>query len=509
MTTWRSLAEYAWRLGLKSRMPHIRYFSEHPHEVQTALLRDILQQATHTEWGRKYGFRSIKAQESYAAQVPIVEYEDIRLDIRRMMHGDRDVLWPGRVHWFSKSSGTTDDKSKFIPVPAGNLRQCHIKGPWDAATLLYNNRPDMDIYKGKSLVLAGSHKTLEGFPDTHYGDVSAIMLQHMPIVGRPFYAPDFKTALTENTEEKLWKVAHLLIEEDIRMIGGVPTWLLVLFRFMMEITGKSHMLEIWPHLRGYMHGGVSFEPYRAQFRQLIPTDRFAYMEAYNASEGFFAVQSDLSEPGLLLLLQNGIYYEFLPVGDWEKGLKEAIPLEAVETGKPYAMVISTNAGLWRYMPGDVVEFTSLKPYKIQIIGRTRQFVNAFGEEVMVSNTDKALALACREMNAIASEYTVAPVFFKLKGQGGHEWVVEFDKEPADIEAFNDLLDTTLQQINSDYEAKRFRSLAMQRLQLRIVPKGTFLRWLKSKGKFGGQHKVPRLSNDRRYVEEILQLAGRI
>lgn len=504
---WRNLIEQLWRAGLKSRMPHIRYFAEHPHEVQAQLLSGLLHKAASTEWGKRFDFASIKKSGTFAERLPIVEYEDIKLDIQRMMHGEKDVLWPGQVKWYSKSSGTTNDKSKFIPVTPENLRSCHIKGPWDAATLLYHNRPDMDIYKGKSLILAGSHKTLEGYPETHYGDVSAIMLQHMPIVGRPFYAPDFKTALTENTEEKLLIVARKLIHEDIRVIGGVPTWLVVLFRFMMDITGKKNMLEIWPNLRAYMHGGVSFEPYREQFHRLIPNDNFAYMEAYNASEGFFAVQSDLREPGLLLLLQNGIYYEFLPIEEWEKENPIAVPLSQVETGRHYAPIISTNAGLWRYMPGDVVEFTSLAPYKIHITGRTRQFVNAFGEEVMVSNTDKALAMTCREMDVIVSEYTVAPVYFKQNGTGGHEWIVEFDKAPEDIEAFNNLLDTTLQKINSDYEAKRFKGLAMQRLKLRIVPRGTFLRWLKSKGKFGGQHKVPRLSNDRRYVEEILRLVG--
>lgn len=305
-------------------------------------------------------------------------------------------------------------------------------------------------------------------------------------------------------EEKIERMARQCSQQDVVMIGGVPTWTVVLFRKILELTGKSNMLEVWPNFQVYIHGGVSFTPYRDQFRQFLPSGQVSYQEIYNASEGYFAIQNDFESGDMLLLLDNGIYYEFIPMDQWHQPAPKAVPLEAVEVGKNYAIVISTNGGLWRYTPGDTVTFTSTFPYKIKITGRTRQFVNAFGEEVMVENTDRALAMTCAQTGAVVLEYTVAPVYFKGPGKGGHEWLVEFEKKPSDMQSFSSLLDQNLQKVNSDYEAKRYHNMALEQLQLRPMPRGTFHQWLKMKGKYGGQHKVPRLSNERKYVEDILE-----
>jgi hypothetical protein len=486
------------------RMREIRKWSAHPIETQQELLRQFLNQNRHTEWGQRFDFQSITSPQIFAERMPVQNYETLKGDIARMMHGERDVLWTGQVQYFAKSSGTTSDKSKFIPVTRQNLRGGHLKGGWDGMTLLYDKNPNTTFFEGKMLLMGGSLQPFEPFPATQFGDVSAIMLSQMPTVGQHIYVPRLETALQPNTESKIEQMAHLLAKEDMRIIGGVPTWTVVLIRRILELTGKSNLLEVWPNLQGYGHGGVSFEPYREQFKQFIPKADFIYWENYNASEGFFAGQCENGATDMLLYCDNGVYYEFLPESEWEKPFPQSIPLQDVQIGKNYAIVITTNAGLWRYTPGDSVQFTSKFPFKIKVSGRTNQFVNAFGEEVMVSNTDMALAETCRSTGAMVAEYTVAPIYFNGKGKGGHQWLVEFDKEPAtDIETFNNLLDTNLQKVNSDYEAKRFKSLAMDRLALQSLPKGTFHRWLSSKGKYGGQHKVPRLANHRRYVEEIL------
>lgn len=463
--------------------------------------------ARQTEWGRKYGFQNLRSPEEFARRVPVQDYEGLKPYIKRMMHGERDVLWPGRVRWFSKSSGTTGDKSKFIPVPGINLRQCHIMGNRDAMALYYHRRPDATVFAHKAMIMGGSLERFSPFPATIFGDVSAIMIEHIPFFARPNLFPDVQTALLADWEEKLERLALAGSRNpEVVMIGGVPTWTVVLFRRILEMTGKAHMLEVWPDFQLYIHGGVSFSPYRRQFQEFFPSGRVDYQEVYNASEGYFAAQ-DQADPdeGMLLLLQNGMYFEFLPVEEWAKPHPQAIPLWEVEPEKNYALVISTNGGLWRYLPGDTVLFTSVRPYRIRVTGRTKQFVNAFGEEVMVDNTDKALAETCTATNASVAEYTVAPVFLQGAQKGGHEWIVEFDRPPKDLEHFNTLLDTNLQRINSDYEAKRFRNIALQRLRLHAVPRGTFHLWLRAKGKLGGQHKVPRLANHRQYVDEILDL----
>lgn len=493
---------FKWYYG--ERYKKIQHFMNHPHEVQLTLWKQLREAMIATEWGKKYDYKSLRRPEDFARRIPVNDYESLKPFIQRMMRGEKDVLWGGQAKWFSKSSGTTNDKSKFIPVTSQNLKGCHIRGTWDTMTLFYHNRPDARQFECQSMLMGGSLSRFDAYPQTMIGDVSAVMISHMPWVGRPFFTPDIETALLADWETKLEKLALAGAREtNMVMIGGVPTWTVVLLRRILELTGKSNMLEVWPNFQGYIHGGVSFTPYRRQFETFFPSTQVSYQEIYNASEGYFAAQDDFSANDMLLLLDNGIYYEFLPMDQWEEDFPKAIPLWEVEKGKPYAMVISTNSGLCRYIPGDTVVFTSTYPYKIRITGRTKQFVNAFGEEVVVENTDQALAETCHQMDAIATEYTVAPMYFQQGSKGGHEWLVEFAKPPADLERFSQMLDTNLQRLNSDYEAKRHKSIALERLKLRILPQGTFHNWLRSKGKFGGQHKVPRLANNRQHIDEIL------
>lgn len=494
----------ATRVYLKYRYQRLAYFIENPHKVQERWFQQLMRSGIPTAYGKQYQYRTIKTQEEFARRVPIRSYEEIKPYIIRMMEGERDVLWSGQVNWFAKSSGTTSSRSKFIPVSWQNLRKCHIRGSWDTMNIFYHLHPNARQFECKTMIMGGSWAHYEPYPKTRYGDVSAIMIHQMPTFGKAFYTPDFDTALMSDWEQKLERMAHIVSKEsNMVAIGGVPTWTLVLFRRILELTGKKNMLEVWPDFQVYIHGGVSFMPYREQFEAFFPSDQVNYLEIYNASEGYFGIQNDFEADDLLLLLDNGIYYEFLPMEEWHKEAPQAIPLRDVEVGKNYAMVITTNAGLWRYIPGDTVTFTSTNPYKIKITGRTKQFVNAFGEEVIVENTDKALAATCSKMQAIVRDYTVAPFYFKSTEKGGHEWLVEFEKAPRDLEAFQSLLDHNLQKVNSDYEAKRFKGLALEQLVLRPLPEGTFHNWLRSKGKLGGQHKVPRLANDRTYVEEIL------
>jgi len=485
-------------------MRRIERYMRDAEPVQRAVFQQLVQAAKYTEWGRRYDYRSIRTPAQFAERVPVQDYEALKPWIRRMMLGEKDVLWNGRIRWFSKSSGTTSERSKYIPVSRQNLRQCHIRGTWDTMTFFYDQRPDARQFECKSLLMGGSLHPFPDCPSTTVGDVSAVMIHHMPFVARPFFTPDFETALLPDFEEKIERMAHVTSQErELVMIGGVPTWTVVLFRKVLELTGAAHLLEVWPQLQGYIHGGVSFTPYRRQFRKFLPSDQVSYQEIYNASEGYFAAQNDFSTQDLLLLLDNGMYFEFLPMSEWEREAPRAIPLQAVEAGKTYALVISTNAGLWRYLPGDTLTFTSVQPYKIKVSGRTKQYINAFGEEVMVENTDRALALTCEATGAEVNDYTVAPIYFRGRGKGGHQWLVEFSLPPRDPAHFAALLDENLQQVNSDYQAKRYRDLALAPLRLLALPPGTFHGWLKSKGKFGGQHKVPRLSNDRKVVEDIL------
>lgn len=484
--------------GLQHRLKDV-------HHHQENMLRSFVQKARRTEAGRHYGFSSIKTYQDYARQVPVRNYDAIRDQVHRMMQGETNVLWPGLVTWFAKSSGTTADKSKFIPVTTEHINHTHARSGWYTLSLLYHRLPHSRVFADKNLVMAGSiSKT--SHPDIRYGDVSAIMMHHMPWIGRPFFTPDVETSLLPDWDQKLGIMTRVCSRQDVGVFAGVPTWALVLFRQILEHTGKENMLEVWPNARVYMHGGVGFGPYEEQFQRMFPSDQFHYQEIYNASEGYFASQdtSDRGE-GLLLLPDTGIFYEFIPEGQWMSDEPEAIPLREVELDKPYAMVITTNSGLWRYKIGDTVMFTSRDPYRLCITGRTKQYINTFGEEVMVDNTDKAIAMTCQSLQAAVRDYTVAPVHMSLHGKGGHHWLIEFDRAPADLDAFAQLLDDNLKQLNSDYEAKRYQNMALERLRITVLPDGTFVRWLQKKGKTGSQAKVPRLNNERTYLEEILAM----
>lgn len=483
---------------LDYRYRRIERMRHKPYQAQDQWFTKLIQMAKDTEYGKRYGFSDIRSYQDFARQVPVVSYEDIMPEIKKMMHGQKDVLWPGYVKWYSKSSGTTSEKSKFIPVPSQNLRQCHIQGSWDSMSVLYHHRPDAQNFAKKSLVMGGSVSRFDPYPKTRIGDVSAVMLYNMPVIGRPFYTPDFETALLDDWEEKIERMTNITRHEDVVMIGGVPTWTVVLINRILEKTGKDNMLEVWPNAMAYLHGGVGFDPYREQFKKYFPDKNFIYQEIYNASEGFIGIQDDQSVNSLLLLSDNAMFFEFENMRNGE-----VVPLEGVQPGINYSLIMSTNSGLWRYRIGDTVTFDSVLPHRFKITGRTQQYINVFGEEVMIANTDQALAKTCIEMDAKAEEYTVAPIFMDDQNKGGHEWIIEFSDMPSDLKKFARVLDLNLQKLNTDYQAKRSHSLALQELQLTTVAPGTFHKWMRSRGKYGGQHKVPRLSNSRKYVDQIL------
>ena len=502
----RKVINKGMRWYLAQRYRHIHAFYQNPHPVQNHWFKYLIKSAQFTEWGKKYQYGNIKTPAEFADRVPIQDYESLKPFIDRMMLGEKDVLWHGETRWFSKSSGTTSAKSKYIPVSKQNLQQCQIKGTWDTMSIIYNQLPNAKQFQLKTLLMGGSLETVEGNARAKFGDVSAIMIQHMPQIARPFFTPDFKTALHPNFEEKLDIMTEMLSKEkDMVMIGGVPTWLIVLFRKILEHTGKENMLEVWPNLQVYTHGGVSFEPYRQQFKGFFPSEDISYFEIYNASEGFFAMQHDKDDKDMLLLMDSGVYYEFLPQSEWYKEDKKAVMLKDVVEGENYAMVISTSSGLWRYITGDTIVFTSKYPFKIKITGRINQFVNAFGEEVIVENTIEALAATCSLMNANVKDYTVAPIYMKEGSRGGHHWLIEWENPPTDVDGFARLLDQEVQNLNSDYMAKRYKGLALECLKITSLPPGTFHRWLKNKGKYHNQSKVPRLANHTAYIDDILNL----
>jgi hypothetical protein len=421
------------------------------------------------------------------------------------MDGEQNVLWNTPIYWFAKSSGTTSDKSKFIPVSEESLQDCHYKAAKDVLTLYYSCYPESDLLTGKGLVIGGSHNIHQVNEDVQYGDLSAVLLQNTPFWGSWIRTPELSIALMDEWEQKIEKLAHSTLKENVTSISGVPTWTMVLFKRILEITGKKNIAEVWPSLELYIHGGVSFKPYREQFNRLIGK-KINYLEMYNASEGFIAAQENPEDEGMLLFVDHGIFMEFMPVSEYGKAEPHTIGLSKVEAGKNYALVISTNGGLWRYLLGDTIQFTSLKPYKIIVSGRVRHYINAFGEELIVDNTDRAISIASEKTNAIVNDYTAAPIYFSDNSNGAHEWLIEFDKEPENTETFIVELDTALKSLNSDYEAKRHKNIALRMPVVRVLKKGSFNNWLKSRGKLGGQHKVPRLSNERIFIEEILQYA---
>lgn len=486
----------------RMRLWRIEAWVQHPIASQREVLQDLVTSAQYTEFGRKYNFSSLFSTRDFKKAVPIHEYDDLKPYIQRMMDGEENILWNTPIRWFAKSSGTTSDKSKFIPISEESLEDCHYKGAKDTLTMYYNFNPDSDLLTGKGLVIGGSHTINQVNEEIHYGDLSAVLLQNSPVWGQWIRTPELSIALMDEWETKIEKLAETTIAENVTSISGVPTWTMVLFKRILEITGKSCIAEVWPSLELYIHGGVSFTPYREQFRKIIGKDIY-YIDSYNASEGFFAAQDKPGEDGMLLYLDHGVFMEFMPFEEYGKEDPQTIGLKDVETGKNYAPVISTNGGLWRYLLGDTIQFTTLYPFRIKVSGRLKHFINAFGEEVIVDNTDKAVSMACEKTGAIVNDYTAAPVYFSDNGNGAHEWLVEFDKEPASLDDFTVELDKALQSINSDYEAKRYKDIALHQPLLHMMPKGFFNEWLKSKGKLGGQHKVPRLSNERALIEEIL------
>lgn len=496
------------KLFLKSKYHALNQVINDPIYYQNKLLAELTETAQHTEWGRQFRYEELVKYETFRDRLPISKYEDVEPFIHRMMLGERDILWPGQITWYSKSSGTTNSRSKFLPVSEENFNDCHKKGTWDTLSILYHSNSDLQLFEKKSLILGGSLSHFDKNPESIIGDVSAIMITNLPLIGRPFYVPDVKVAIMDDWEKKLDLTADLTIqEENIATIGGVPTWNLVLFRKILERTGADHMLEVWPELRLYLHGGVNFDPYRHQFEHLIPRNDFIYQEVYNASEGYFGTQIT-PDGDLVLLLDNGVFYEFIALEDYDRSDPPVIPLEDVKTDRDYALLLSTSSGLWRYDIGDTIRFTNTNPYYFKIVGRTKQYINAFGEEVMIHNTEQAISQVTQEMNSEIKDYTVAPRYLDDGQRGRHDWVLEFQKPPVDLDIFSKKLDLELQKINSDYAAKRTKNLALETLSITVLPLGTFEKWLKYQNRQGSQVKVPRLSNNREYVNDILEFARR-
>lgn len=486
------------------RMWRIDSWSIHPAAAQREVLQDLVTTAQYTQFGHQYNFEKLFSVRDFKQTVPVHEYDDLKPYVDRMMEGEENVLWPTPVNWFAKSSGTTSDKSKFIPVSEESMKDGHYKAAKDVLTLYYKNFPSSDLLTGKGLIIGGSHNVNQLNNEIQFGDLSAVLMQNAPFWSSWIRTPDLSIALMDEWENKIELLAQSTIPENITSISGVPTWTLVLFRRILEITGKNNISEVWPHLELYMHGGVSFVPYREQFEQMIGKP-INYLNMYNASEGFFAAQDKPDEEGMLLFVDHGVFYEFMPVEEYGNRFPKTVGLTKVEIGKNYAVVITTNGGLWRYIVGDTIQFTSTDPYRIKVSGRLKHFINAFGEELIVDNSDKAIAIACEQTGAVVNEYTAAPVYFSHSSNGAHEWLIEFEKEPVGLNDFVYELDTALKNLNSDYEAKRHKNIALRLPFVRPVPKGTFHKWLQLKGKLGGQHKVPRLSNDRSILEEISSL----
>ncbi|MDP4281114.1 MAG: GH3 auxin-responsive promoter family protein [Bacteroidota bacterium] len=492
---------------MKKRIHQIELFMKYPHEVQEDWFRRLIATARNTEFGKAYDFRSIETQNEFRSRVPLNDYNSLKPYIERLKQGEQNLLWPGEIKWFAKSSGTTGDKSKYIPVSEEAMEECHFKGGKDMLSIYCNNHPGTQMFDGKSIAMGGSRQIIEISNESYYheGDLSAIIMENLPIWVEFMRTPSLSIALMNEWESKIEKMAMATIPHNVTSALGVPSWTLLLFKKVLSITGKDNLLEIWPNFELFMHGGVSFVPYREQFQKLLPSSKVTFLESYNASEGYFGIQDRTDENDMLLMLDYGIYYEFLPVDSLDSENPQTVLLSEVKPDVNYAMIISTNAGLWRYLIGDTVEFTTLNPYRIRITGRTRNFINAFGEELIIDNAEKALAIACDRSGAVITEYTAAPVYLEGDKKGAHEWLIEFENPPADLGFFISTFDNALKSINSDYEAKRYHGMILGEPVIHPVPHGTFYNWLKSKGKLGGQNKVPRLSNDRKYVDEILAL----
>tara|TARA_B100000953_G_scaffold269650_1_gene239495 strand:- start:2355 stop:3755 length:1401 start_codon:yes stop_codon:yes gene_type:complete len=460
--------------------------------------------AKNTQIGREYDFKSIKNYKDFAERVPIQNYENVEPLIERSRRGENNIFWPTPIKWFAKSSGTTNAKSKFIPVSPESLEDCHYAASKDLLCLYLNNNEDSQLFTGKSLRLGGS-KELYRENGTAFGDLSAILIDNMPFWASYSSTPNSEISLMSDFEKKMQAVVDCTIKENVTSIAGVPSWMLVLLNNIIKTTHKSSLLEVWPDLEVYFHGGVSFEPYKEQYRKLIPSDNFKYYEIYNASEGFFAVQDQNFSNELLLMLDYGIFYEFIPMDSYGSHEEEIIPLSEVETGKNYAVVITTNAGLWRYKIGDTIRFTSLSPYRIKVTGRTKHHINVFGEELIIENAEEALKKVSQLTDCEIVDYTAGPIFMEGSEKGAHEWIIEFKTPPDNLMHFQKTLDQTLQTLNSDYEAKRSNNTTLNMLKINQAKQGLFYQWSKNHGKLGGQHKIPRLSNKRDYIEELLEI----
>ncbi len=489
---------------LKKRIHQMELFLKYPNEVQEELLQKLIQKAKYTEVGKRYDFASVKNYQHYAERVPVTTYEDIEPMIERSRRGEDNIFWPAPIKWFAKSSGTTNAKSKFIPVSEASLEDCHYAASKDLLCVYLNNNEDSMLFTGKGLRLGGS-KELYKDNGTMYGDLSAILIDNMPFWAEFSSTPSNEISLMSDWETKMKAIVNETIQEKVTSLAGVPSWMLTLLNTVLEESGKASILEVWPQLEVYFHGGVSFDPYAEQYQALLPSDNFRYYEIYNASEGFFALQDSNHSKELLLMLDYGIFYEFIPMEGYGTSEERIIPLSEVEVDKNYAVIITTNAGLWRYKIGDTVRFTSVNPYRIKISGRTKHFINAFGEELIIENAEEALKKACKATASEIIDYTGAPVFMRGKNKGSHEWLIEFRKPPQNFDHFCRVFDATLQEVNSDYEAKRRNNMTLTPPKVQKARPSLFYDWLKGKGKLGGQHKIPRLSNDRSYLDELLAM----
>ncbi len=487
------------------RMKQIELFERYSADIQQEQLFQLLDNAKNTVWGKKYDYSSIKSKVEYAARVPISQYENIVEYVDRIRKGEANVLWQGETKWFAKSSGTTAQKSKFIPVSAEALELCHFRGGRDIIILYTTNFNGSNIFSGKALAIGGSQQINKYDNQIYYGDLSAVLIENLPLWAKFFKTPEKKIALMEEWERKLELMAKTTINDNVTNMAGVPSWTLVLLKRILEITGAKSIHDVWQNLELFVHGGVSFTPYREQFDAIIDKDRINYLETYNASEGFFAIQDNPDTDSMLLMLDYGVYYEFIPMEEFDSSSPKTLSLEEVELDKNYAIIISTNGGLWRYMIGDTVKFTSKNPYRIKITGRTKHFINAFGEELIVDNAEKAIKAACEQTGAQVREYTAAPIYMSEERNGGHEWLFEFTKLPNSIEHFAEILDNTLKSLNSDYEAKRYKDISLAFPTVNVAKEGLFYKWLKERGRLGGQNKVPRLANNRDFIDRLLEL----
>lgn len=492
------------RYFLCRRLSDFEAYATRPEEIQMGVLKRLLNDASRTEWGKNHNYSNIDSYERYSQNVPLQTYDDIKPYVDRMRNGEKNILWHSDIKWYAQSSGTTNDKSKFIPVSDEALKDIHYKGGYDCVAIYLGMNPNSQFFSGKGLILGGSFNK-EANPDgSRVGDLSAVLMQNINPLVNFIRVPSKEVALMSNWEEKIEKLAEGTLNENVTNLSGVPSWMLVVLKRVLELKGKDNIADIWPNMEVFFHGGVNFTPYRSQYQQLIRSDKMHYVETYNASEGFFGIQNDLSVQDMILMIDYGIFYEFIPMDEFEKENPKAVPLWDVELGRNYAVVISTSCGLWRYIIGDTVIFTSKNPYKIKISGRTKHFINAFGEELIVDNAEKGLARACKETGATVLEYSAAPVFMDNNGKCRHQWLIEFAVMPDSVEHFSKVLDDTLKSVNSDYEAKRSNDITLQQLEVVVARKDLFNDWLKNKGKLGGQHKVPRLSNNRTIIEEMLE-----